>query len=118
MRHESRSRKASAIIVDMYNRAMAEPADAARYHRLQLRLAIARLTLTLAYFLVILASGAGHRLAEAAAGITISSALRVALVAIALGALHTLLGFPLAWLGGFHWPRRFGLLHQPLRGWR
>lgn len=117
MRHESRSRKASAIIVDMYNRAMAEPADAARYHRLQLRLAIARLTLTLAYFLVILASGAGHRLAEAAAGITISSALRVALVAIALGALHTLLGFPLAWLGGFHWPRRFGLLHQPLRSW-
>jgi STE24 endopeptidase len=101
----------------MYNRRMTEPADAAHYHRLQLRLGIARLMLTATFFLAVLASGAGHRLADAAARVSDAPALQIGIVAVALGAAHTALGFPLAWLGGFHWPRRFGLLHQPRRGW-
>jgi STE24 endopeptidase len=101
----------------MYNRAMADPTDAAHYHRLQLRLAIGRLALTAAFFLGVVASGAGHRLAEVAARVSALPALQVAIVVIVLGAAHTALSFPLAWVGGFRWPRRFGLLHQPLRGW-
>jgi hypothetical protein len=88
--------------------------EAARYHRLQLRLALARLALTASLFVAVLTSGAAHRLAEAAASVAAAPALQVAIVAIALGTAQTLLGLPLAWLGGFHWPRRFGLLHQPL----
>ena len=96
---------------------MTHTGDAARYHRLQLWLGIARLVLTALFFLVVLTSGAAHRLADAAAGVATSPALQVAMVAIALGAAQAALGFPLAWLGGFHWPRRFGLLHQPLHRW-
>ena len=96
---------------------MTHTGDAARYHRLQLWLGIARLVLTASFFLVVLTSGAAHRLADAAAGVETSLALQVAMVAIALGAAQAALGFPLAWLGGFHWPRRFGLLHQPLHRW-
>jgi hypothetical protein len=40
----------------MYNRRMTEPADSVRYHRLQLRLGIARLMLTATFFLAVLAS--------------------------------------------------------------
>jgi STE24 endopeptidase len=96
---------------------MADPGDAARYHRRQLWLAVARFGLTAAFFVIALASGAAHRLADAAAGISTAPAAQIGLVAIALGAAHAALSFPLAWLGGFHWPRRFGLLHQPLRSW-
>ena len=101
----------------VYNRRMTESGEAARYHRLQLWLALARLVLTAAYFLVILATGAAHRLADAAAALTTAPTLHIALVAIALGGAHALLGFPLAWLAGFHLPRRFGLLHQPFTSW-
>ena len=96
---------------------MADAGDATRYHRRQLWLAVARLVLTTAFFLLVLASGAAHRLADAAAGVATSPAVQIAIVALALGAAHAVLGLPLAWRGGFHWPRRFGLLHQPLRGW-
>jgi STE24 endopeptidase len=96
---------------------MTDTGDAARYHRLQLRLAIARLVLSAAFFVAVLAGGAAHWLADAAAALTTSPALQIAIVAIVLGAGHAVLGLPLAWLGGFHWPRRFGLLHQPLRSW-
>src|SRR6266850_2152115 len=41
---------------------------------------------------------------------------RLALAA-ALGAGHTLLGLPTAWLSSWVLPRRYGLLHQPLRAW-
>jgi STE24 endopeptidase len=34
-----------------------------------------------------------------------------------LGLLHAALTFPLAWLSGYHLPRRYGLLHQTWRGW-
>ena len=96
---------------------MTDTSDAARYHRLQLWLAVARLALSAAFFVAVLATSVAHRLADAAATVTTAPALHIALVAIALGAAHAVLGFPLAWLGGFHWPRRFGLLHQPLRSW-
>ena len=96
---------------------MTDTGDAARYHRLQLRLALVRVALTASFFVAVLASGAAHRLAATAASVATSPAAQVAIVAIVLGAAHALLGLPLAWLGGFHWPRRFGLLHQPLRSW-
>ena len=96
---------------------MTDTGDAARYHRLQLRLAIARLVLTASFLVAVLASGAAHWLADAARGVAPSPAVQIAVVAIALGAAHAALGLPLAFLGGFHWPRRFGLLHQPLRSW-
>lgn len=96
---------------------MTDGGDAARYHRLQLWLALARVMLAAAFFLAVLATGAAHRLADAAAAISTAPALQIALVAIALGAAHALLGFPLAWLGGFRLPRRFGLLHQPFTSW-
>jgi STE24 endopeptidase len=96
---------------------MTDSADAAQYHRRQLWLAVARLVLSAAFFIAVLASGAAHRLADAASGLSSTPALQIAIIAIAFGAAHAVLGFPLAWLGGFHWPRRFGLLHQPLRSW-
>jgi STE24 endopeptidase len=96
---------------------MADASDAARYHRLQLWLAIGRLALTVAYLMVVLASGAAHRLADAAARVSSAPVAQVAIVAIVLGAVHAALGLPLAWLGGFHLPRRFGLLHQPFASW-
>lgn len=107
----------AALVIGLYNRAMTDTAEATRYHRLQLRLAVGRLALTAAFFFAVLASGAAHRVAEAAARLTAAPALQVAIVALTLGIAHAALGLPLAWLGGFHWPRRFGLLHQPLRGW-
>ncbi|HEY7518160.1 MAG TPA: M48 family metalloprotease [Methylomirabilota bacterium] len=96
---------------------MTDRGEAARYHRLQLRLALVRLALTASFFLAVLATGAAHRLAEAAAAVSAVPVLHVATVAIVLGAAHAVLGFPLGWLGGYHWPRRFGLLHQPPRSW-
>ena len=96
---------------------MADTNHAARYHRLSLWLAIGRLALTVAYLMVVLGSGAAHRLAEAAARASSAPAAQVAIVAIVLGAVHAVLGLPLAWLGGFHLPRRFGLLHQPFGSW-
>ena len=106
-----------SLYPSVYNRRMTDTDEAARYHRLQLRLALTRLVLTASFFVAVLASGAAHRLADAAAGITDAPWARVAIVAIALGVTHALLGLPLAWLGGFHWPRRFGLLHQPFGSW-
>ena len=96
---------------------MTDTGDAVHYHRLQLRLAVARLALTASFFVAVLASGAAHCLAEAAVSVVSAPALQVAMVAIALGAAHGVMGLPLAWLGGFYWPRRFGLLHQPFSSW-
>ena len=96
---------------------MTEPDPAPRYHRLQLWLAIARLALTVGFLLAVLASGAARALADAAAGAVASEAAQLALVALGLGVAHGVLAFPLAWLSGFHVPRRYGLLHQPLAGW-
>jgi STE24 endopeptidase len=90
---------------------------AARYHRVQLWLAIGRLALSVAFLVAALASGAAHALAAAAAAATTSSAAQVAIVASVLGVAHAVLSLPLAWISGFLLPRRFGLLHQPLGAW-
>src|SRR5436309_2068244 len=91
--------------------------DAARYHRLQLVLAAAGLGRWAAYRLAALLTGAAHALAGAAAAATATAWGQVALVASILGAAHALLTFPLAWTRGWWLPRRYGLLHQSLRGW-
>ena len=96
---------------------MAETDHAARYHRLQLRWSVARIALLVAFLLAVLLSGAGRALAELAARATPSPLAQLAVVAVVLGAAQTVLSFPLAWLSGFHLPRRFGLLHQSLGGW-
>src|SRR5438552_4161533 len=100
----------------VYNRGMAAP-DSHRYHRLQLLLGLTRLALGAAYLAAVLLAGGGQALAALAAGVTASAAGQVALVAAALGAGHALLGLPTAWLSSWVLPRRYGLLHQPLRAW-
>jgi STE24 endopeptidase len=92
-------------------------AESERYHRLQLMLGLARLALGAAYLAAVLWAGGGHVLAGLAARATASAAGQVALVAAALGAGHALLGLPLAWISSWILPRRYGLLHQPLRAW-
>jgi STE24 endopeptidase len=94
-----------------------EPTEAARYHRLQLVLSIARLALLVAFLLAVLLTGAGRILAEFAARSAASAVGQLAIVALVLGVVQTALSFPLAWLSGFALPRRFGLLHQSLGGW-
>jgi Zn-dependent protease with chaperone function len=91
--------------------------DSTRYHRVRLALAIARGALGAALLLAILATGASHWLAERAAGVTAWPAGQVALMAAVLALAHTLLMLPLSWVSGWVLPRRYGLLHQPLRGW-
>lgn len=91
--------------------------DAARYHRLQLVLAVAGLAVTVIYLAAALATGAAHALALTAARVTDSAWLRVAIVALVLAAAHGGLTFPLAWIRGWWLPRRYGLLHQPLAAW-
>src|SRR5438067_11176762 len=100
----------------VYNRGMAAP-DSHRYHRLQLLLGLMKLALGAACLAAVLLAGGVRALAALAAGVTVSAAGQVALVAAALGAGHALLGLPMAWLSSWVLPRRYGLLHQPLRAW-
>ena len=99
----------------MYNRRM--PADSARYHGLQLLLRLTRLAVGAAYLVTLVFADVGTQVAAFTARLTASAAGQVALVAAALGVGHALLGLPLAWLSSWVLPRRYGLLHQPLRGW-
>jgi STE24 endopeptidase len=92
-------------------------ADADRYQRLQLRLGLLAFAVTLAFLLVLLATGAGHAAAQWAARITPARWGQVALVALALSVAHGALRLPLTLVRGYWLPRRFGLLHQPLRAW-
>jgi STE24 endopeptidase len=101
----------------MYNARMPEPAEAARYHRLQLGLALAGFALGVVYLLALLVSGAAAWVAAAVAARADAWWARVALVAAVLVAGETLLAFPLRWVRGFWLPRRFGLLHQSLGAW-
>jgi STE24 endopeptidase len=96
---------------------MTDTPAASRYHRLQLGLAIARLLLGATLLVTMLASGAARALADAAAAVAGAPAAQVAIVAVVLGAAHAVLVLPLAWISGYALPRRYGLLHQPLRGW-
>jgi STE24 endopeptidase len=91
--------------------------DAARYHRLQLVLALAGLVVSVVYLAALLTTGASHALASFAARVTGSAWGRVALVTCVLGAAHGALTSPLAWARGYWLPRRYGLLHQPLAAW-
>jgi STE24 endopeptidase len=96
---------------------MPEPADAERYHRLQLVLGLAGFALGVVYLLAILVTGAAAALATAAAAVTGAWWARVALVTTGVGAGQSILGFPLRWVRGFWLPRRYGLLHQSLPSW-
>jgi len=91
--------------------------DADRYHRVQLVLTLVGLALSLAYLLALIATGASHALARAAASVTPARWGQVALVALAVGIGQGALGLPLRLIQGYWLPRRFGLLHQPLAGW-
>src|SRR5437773_4239386 len=91
--------------------------DACRYHRLRLVLAAAGLALSIAYLVALLGTGAAHALAGAAAAATGSAWGQVAIVAGALGATRAVLTLPLGWTRAWWLPRRYGLLHQEVRGW-
>src|SRR2546426_548546 len=91
--------------------------DASRYHRLRLVLAAAGLALSIAYLVALLGTGAAHALARAAAAATGSAWGQVAIVAGVLGAARAVLALPLGWTRGWWLPRRYGLLHQEVRGW-
>jgi STE24 endopeptidase len=92
-------------------------ADAGRYHRLQLLLALLALGLSIAYLLALIVTGAGAEVARWAARLTSARWGQVALVALALGAGQGMLTLPLKLIRGFWLPRRFGLLHQALPAW-
>ncbi len=92
-------------------------ADPTRYHRLQLWLRLARLALGAAYLTVLVFARFGPALAASISRLTSSAPAQVALVAASIGLGHALLGLPLTWVSAWVLPRRYGLLHQPLRGW-
>lgn len=87
------------------------------YHRLQLWLSALRLGLGAAYLAALIATGWAARLADALAALTPRWWIQLAAALLVLGGGYRLATLPLAWLGGFWLPRRFGLLHQPLRQW-
>lgn len=89
--------------------------DAARYHRLQLVLAVAGVAVSAGYLLAVLLTGSARALARAAA--PGGAWAQVAVIALVLAAARGILAFPLAWARGFWLPRRYGLLHQGLRAW-
>jgi STE24 endopeptidase len=95
------------------------PADArARaYHRRQLLLSLAELALTASYLIVLVETRAAVHLAERLATWTPRWWLALAVAVLVLGGGYRLLSLPLAWLGGFWLPRRYGLLHQSLGRW-
>lgn len=95
----------------------ADDARARRYHRLQFWLGLTGLALEALYLGAVLAAGVARTVAEAAGRLDSALAWRVAVVAAALGLGERVLTAPLAWLRGYWLPRRYGLLHQPLRGW-
>jgi STE24 endopeptidase len=87
------------------------------YHRWRLCLSIANFALTGAYLGVLLDTGAIGMLRDQLALAPARWWLELAIALAVLGCGHWLLTFPLAWLGGFWLPQRFGLLDQPLRLW-
>lgn len=95
----------------------ADAARARRYHRLRLGLGLLGLLLGIAYLGALLWSGASVWLATAAAAWTPRAWLQLIVVLGALALGWRLLTLPLAWLGGYWLPRRYGLLHQPFSRW-
>ena len=76
-----------------------------------------RLRHLLAYLVTLLLTGAGMPSRSGRRGSTPAAWAQVALVALALGLAHGALGLPVTLARGYWLPRRFGLLHQPLRAW-
>ena len=87
------------------------------YHRQRLCLSIASFALTGTYFGALLLTGAVGVLRDQLALITGRWWLQLLIALAVLGCGHWLLTLPLAWLGGFWLPRRFGLLEQSFRLW-
>jgi len=94
-----------------------EAARARAYHRRQLALSLLGLTLSVAYLLALIETRAAARLSDVLARWTSAWWLELAIATLALAAGYRLLTLPLAWLGGYWLPRRFGLLHQPFGQW-
>ena len=90
---------------------------ARHYHRLRLGLGGLGLLLAVGYLLTLLATGASAWLAAVAAAWTSRPWLQLILVLGAVTLGWRLLTLPLAWLGGYWLPRRYGLLHQPFSRW-
>ena len=86
------------------------------YHRRQLGLSVLAFALGVAYLSSWLVTGGSARRAARIAEWTARPWLALAAAARARRGLR-LLTLPLAWLGGFRLPRRFGLLHQPFARW-
>ena len=99
----------------------AEPAThgerARRYHRLRFALSALELALSIGYLVALLATGASAALARWLADLTPHWWLQVALALIALGGVYRVATAPLAVVGGFRLPRRYGLLHQSFGRW-
>ncbi len=87
------------------------------YHRIQLGLSLLALALGVAYLSILLATGAGARLAAWITEWTARPWLALAAMALVVGAGWRLLTLPLTWLAAFWLPRRFGLLHQSFARW-
>src|SRR5438445_12701480 len=93
-------------------------ADAARYHRLQRRLSLLGFVVSAAYLLALLFTPEGRVFARWSAGAAESRWAQVGLVTVVLVGVHTALTFPLGLICGYWLPKRFGLRHQPVGGWR
>jgi STE24 endopeptidase len=94
-----------------------EDARARAYHRRQLALTMVGLAASAGYLVILIQTRAAGHLAEWLAGWTSRWGLQLAVVLLVLAGGYRLLTMPLAWLGGFWLPRRYGLLHQPLSRW-
>ena len=94
-----------------------ETARARVYHRRQLALSLLGLVLFVSYLLLLIETRAAAHLARFVARWTTTWWLELAVVVIVLAGAYRLLTLPLQWLGGYWLPRRYGLLHQPLRRW-
>src|SRR5512145_338718 len=86
--------------------------SARHYHRLRLGVSLVALALTAGYLVALLATDAAGRLAAIAAAWTSRPGLQLAIALAVLATGWRLLTLPLAWIGSYWLPRRFGLLHQ------
>jgi STE24 endopeptidase len=95
----------------------APEARAKGYHRRQLALSLIELALAASYLLVLIETGAAVALRDSLARWTTRWWLQLAAALLVLAGGYRLLTLPLAWLGRYWLPRRYGLLHQPFGRW-
>jgi STE24 endopeptidase len=91
-----------------------EPDRARAYQRLQLLLSLLGLVVSIGYLILLIRT---HAAAQLGGRFASWWWLDLALVFLVLAAGYRLLTLPLAWVGGYWLPRRFGLLHQPFSRW-